>query len=100
MTPKYPHLLSPLVVRGKVFKNRMCASNSLPHFLQGPEPYPADTVIAHYENKAKSAAVVTCMGINNFSRGKQLPMFLDFGHFPDFDLYDTNCQNYLLQLVI
>ncbi len=98
MTPKYPHLLSPLVVRGKVFKNRMCASNSLPHFLQGPEPYPADTVIAHYENKAKSAAVVTCMGINNFSRGKQLPMFLDFGHFPDYDLYDTNCQNYLLQL--
>ena len=98
MTPKYPHLMSPLVVRGKVLKNRLAASNSLPHFLQGPEPYPADTVIAHYENKAKSAAIVTCMGINNFSRGKQLPMFLDFGHFPDFDLYDTCCQNYLLQL--
>jgi 2,4-dienoyl-CoA reductase-like NADH-dependent reductase (Old Yellow Enzyme family)/thioredoxin reductase len=25
-------------------------------------------------------------------------MDMDFGHFPDFDLYDTNCQNYLLQL--
>ena len=98
MTPKYAHLLSPLVVRGRVLKNRMACSNSLPHFLQGPEPYPADTVIAHYENKAKSAAIVTCMGINNFTRGTQLPMFLDFGHFPDFDLYDTTCQNYLMQL--
>ena len=95
---KFNHVLSPLVVRGKVLKNRLSASNSLPHFLQGPEPYPADPVIAHYENKAKSAAIVTCMGINNFSRGKQLPMFLDFGHFPDFDLYDTNCQNYLMQM--
>ena len=98
MGPKYAHLLSPLKIRNFVLKNRLSASNSLPHFLQGPEPYPADSVIAHYENKAKSAAIVTCMGINNFTRGKQLPMHLDFGHFPDYDLYDTNCQNYLLQL--
>ncbi len=98
MGPKYKHLLSPLKIRNFVLKNRIAASNSLPHFLQGPEPYPADSVIAHYENKAKSASIVTCMGINNFTRGKQLPMHLDFGHFPDYDLYDTNCQNYLLQL--
>ena len=98
MGPKYEHLLSPLKIRSFVLKNRISASNSLPHFLQGPEPYPADSVIAHYENKAKSASIVTCMGINNFTRGKQLPMHLDFGHFPDYDLYDTNCQNYLLQL--
>ncbi len=96
--PKYKHLLSPLKVRGYVFKNRLVAANSLPHFLQGPERYPADTVIAHYENKAKSAAVTTCMGINNFSAGLQMPMDADFSHFPDYDLYDTNCQNYLMQL--
>lgn len=95
---KYKKLMSPLVIRGHILKNRLEASNSLPHFLQGPEAYPADTVIAHYENKAKSAAIVTCMGINNGTRGKQLPMFVDFGHFPDFDLYDPSCQNYLLQL--
>ncbi len=99
MKPTYEHLLSPLVVRGHVLKNRMEAANSLPHFLQGPEPYPADSVIAHYANKAKNgAAIVTCMGINNFSRGNQLPMELDIAHFPDYDLYDPTCQNYLLQL--
>ena len=75
MSVKYPHVLSPLVIRGKVLKNRLEASNSLPHFLQGPESYPADSVITHYANKAKSgAAIVTCMGINNFSRGTRVPM--------------------------
>jgi len=99
MSSKYKHLLSPLEVRGFTLKNRMEASNSLPHFLQGPEPYPADPVITHYANKAKSgAAIVTCMGINNFSRGSKLPMELDIAHFPDYDLYDPTCQNYLMQL--
>ncbi len=98
MSPKYKHLLSPLKVGNFVLKNRLVASNSLPHFLQGPERYPADPVIAHYENKAKSAAITTCMGINNFTAGLQLPMDADFSHFPDYDLYDTNCQNYLMHL--
>ena len=40
MSVKYPHVLSPLVIRGKVLKNRLEASNSLPHFLQGPEFLP------------------------------------------------------------
>ena len=95
---KYYNIQKPLVIRNKVLKNRIIASNSLPHFLQGPESYPADPVIAHYENKAKNSAVTTVMGINNFSRGKQLPMFVDFGHFPDYDLYDANSQNYLMHL--
>ena len=97
--PKFKHLLEPLKIGNYVLKNRMCVSNSLPHFLQGPETYPADTVMAHYENKAKSAAIVTCMGINNFSRGTRVPMEADFTHFPDFDLYDPASQNYLMQMV-
>ena len=99
MSVKYPHVLSPLVIRGHVLKNRLEVSNSLPHFLQGPESYPADSVITHYANKAKSgAAIVTCMGINNFSRGMRVPMEADFTHFPDYDLYDPASQNYLMQL--
>ncbi|MDS0526015.1 FAD-dependent oxidoreductase [Clostridium sp. SHJSY1] len=98
MSKKYKNLMSPLKIRNFVLKNRMEASNSLPHFLQGPETYPADSVIAHYENKAKGAAITTCMGINNFTIGKQFPMDMDFGHFPDYDLYDCNSQNYLMQL--
>jgi 2,4-dienoyl-CoA reductase-like NADH-dependent reductase (Old Yellow Enzyme family)/thioredoxin reductase len=96
---KYPHLLEPLVVRNFTLKNRMESANSLPHFLQGPERHPADSVIAHYANRAKSgAAIVTCMGINDFNKDKHLPMEMDAPHFPDFDLYDAQCQNYLLQL--
>ena len=64
---KYPNLLKPITVRNFVLKNRMESSNSLPHFLQGPERFPADSVITHYANRAKSgAAIVTCMGINDF----------------------------------
>ena len=96
---KYPHVLSPLVVRGHVLKNRLEVSNSLPHFLQGNEPFPAESVITHYANKAKAgAAIVTCMGINNFSRDMIVPMEADFTHFPDFDLYTPACQNYLMQM--
>lgn len=99
MSLKYPNVLSPLVIRGHVLKNRLEASNSLPHFLQGGEPYPADGVITHYANKAKAgAAIVTCMGINNFSRDMIVPMDVDFTHFPDYDLYTPSCQNYLMQL--
>ena len=99
MKSTYPHLLSPLVIRGKVIKNRMESANSLPHFLQGPERYPADSVITHYANRAKSgAAIVTCMGINDFNADKHMPMEVDGPHFPDFDLYNPQCQNYLLQL--
>ena len=99
MSVKYPHVLSPLVIRGKVLKNRLEVSNSLPHFLQGPESHPVDSVLTHYANKAKAgAAIVTCMGINNFSRGMKVPMEADFTHFPDYDLYDPASQNYLMQL--
>ena len=97
--PKFKHLLEPLKIGNYVLKNRMCVSNSLPHFLQGNEPFPAESVITHYANKAKAgAAIVTCMGINNFSRDMIVPMEADFTHFPDFDLYNPACQNYLMQM--
>jgi 2,4-dienoyl-CoA reductase-like NADH-dependent reductase (Old Yellow Enzyme family)/thioredoxin reductase len=96
---KYEKLLSPLVVREKIIKNRMSSANSLPHFLQGPESFPADGVVTHYVNRAKSgAAIVTCMGVNNYTRGSGMPTEMDVAHFPDFDLYDPPSQNYLIQL--
>ena len=96
---KYPNLLKPLVIRNFTLKNRMESANSLPHFLQGPEKYPADSDIPHEANWAKSgAAIVTCMGINDFNEDKHMPMEVDGPHFPDFDLYNSQCQNYLLQL--
>lgn len=77
----------------------MESANSLPHFLQGPENYPADSVIAHFANRAKAGAgIVTCTGINDFNKDKHMPMDIDIMHFPDFDLYNPQAQNYLVQL--
>lgn len=99
MSIKYKTLLSPLKIGPFTLKNRMVSSNSLPHFLQGPETYPADPVFTHYVNRARSgAAIVTCMGINNMLRGKQIPTEVDAAHFPDFELYNPLAQNYLIQL--
>ena len=99
MSKKYENLLKPIVIRGKVIKNRMISANSLPHFLQGPETFPADGIVTHYVNRAKSGAgIVTCMGINDFNEDKHMPMETDGPHFPDFHLYDAQSQNYLLQL--
>lgn len=99
MDSKYPNLLSPVKVRNFVIKNRMLSANSLPHFLQGPENFPADSVITHYANRAKAgAAVVTCMGINNDLRSKEIPFEEDIAHFPDMEIYDGRAQNYFVQL--
>ncbi|MDC7126210.1 MAG: FAD-dependent oxidoreductase [Spirochaetales bacterium] len=94
----YKHLMSPLKVRKFVLKNRMISATSIPHFLQGPESYPADGVIYHCLDKARGSAVVTCMGINNLTSDKNFPRDMDIGHFPDYNMYDTACQNYFLQL--
>lgn len=99
MSCKFPHLLSPLKIRNFVLKNRMECADSLPHFLQGPESYPAQGVIMHYANKAKGgAAIVTCKGINTFRRKHRTPIDANYTHWPDFDLYDPPSQNYLMQL--
>jgi 2,4-dienoyl-CoA reductase-like NADH-dependent reductase (Old Yellow Enzyme family) len=69
---KYAKRLEPFMIRGKIVKNRMASANSLPHFLMGSETFPAEGVIAHYANRAKAGAtIVTCMGINNMSRGSR-----------------------------
>ncbi len=99
MSSKYTALTSPLIIRGFVLKNRMYASNSTPHFLQGPELYPADGLFTHYVNRAKGgASIVTITGINNNVGMPKMDASKDTPHFPQFDLYDAQCQNYLVQL--
>lgn len=93
MHHKYPNLLSPLKVGNIVLKNRMTASPSRPHFIQGPELYPSDGLISHYAKKAKNgAALVTC---NAFS---PMPM-PDHSHDQVLDLYNGQCQHYIAQMV-
>lgn len=90
---KYPNLLSPLKVGAIVLKNRMTASPSRPHFIQGPEKFPSDGLISHYAKKAKNgASLVTC---NAFS---PMPM-PDHSHDQVLDLYNGQCQHYIAQMV-
>ncbi|MBN1627403.1 MAG: FAD-dependent oxidoreductase [Deltaproteobacteria bacterium] len=71
-TNRYSHLLSPLKIGNVVLRNRMLSTKALPHFLQGPETYPADATISHYANVAKNgAAVVTVSRVNIEERGIQ-----------------------------
>lgn len=100
MKTPYPHLLSPLKVGKFIFKNRMQSSNSLPHFSQGPEKYPADPTIAHFLGRAKSgAAFVTMAGFEDSINAPPFPDTLDMSHFPEFDLRDALCQNYMVELI-
>ena len=100
MAQPYPHLLSPLQCGKFIFKNRMQSSNSLPHFSQGPEKYPADPTIAHFLGRAKSgAAFVTLAGFEDSVNAPQFPDTLDMSHFPEFDLRNALCQNYMVELI-
>ena len=99
MKSAYPMLLSPLKIRNFTLKNRMESSNSQPHFHQGPEKYPAEGTFAHFVRRAKDgAAIVTLSAINDIFGMPELPASLDVAHFPHYDLYDAQCQNYITQL--
>lgn len=96
MGKKYSHLLSPLKIGNVVLKNRMLSSNSLPHFLQGPETFPSESVISHYAGVASNgAAVVTCFTQNIFPRTK---LQGDMAHMPMYDIKDPAVQNIFSQI--
>ena len=100
MMPTYSHLLSPLKIGKFILKNRMQASNSLPHFSQGPENYPADATMAHFIGRARNgAAFITFAGFEDSVDSPEFPDTLDMSHFPNFDLRDARCQNYMVEFI-
>jgi len=62
MPKYYPNLLSPIKIGNVIFKNRMTASTSKPHYLIGSDKYPTETLITHFANKAKNGAAIVSMG--------------------------------------
>ena len=65
-------LFQPLKIRNTIFKNRIEATTSEPHYLNGPETYPNDSVIQHYRDKAKGAAIVNVTGIGEYGDTKNI----------------------------
>lgn len=90
----YPHLYEPLKLTDRVvLKNRIIAAPSKPHFIQGPENFPATGLIKHYANKAKQgAALVVCSGGVDPEYEPNIPCF-------HYDVYNTHAQYYMGQLV-
>jgi 2,4-dienoyl-CoA reductase-like NADH-dependent reductase (Old Yellow Enzyme family)/thioredoxin reductase len=98
MSNRYRHLLSPLKIGNVVLKNRMLASNALPHFLQGPEAFPSEQVITHLANLARNGAAIVTFA--EWTNQAQRTSFNEDGkRFPMFDISDPSVQNYLSQLV-
>ena len=98
MSLKYEHILSPVKVGNLVLKDRLIAGNSLPHFLQGPEDYPAEPVIDHVATVAKNGAAVVTFA--DWTKKDQRTSFNEDGkRFPMFNLdNDPSVENYICQL--
>jgi len=95
---KYAHVCSPIQVGKLVLKSRFVSGNSLPHFLQGPEPYPAETVINHVVSCARNGAAVVTFA--DWTNPTQRQSFNEDGRrFPMFNLdQDPSVENYICQL--
>ena len=93
----YSHLLAPLRIGNTVLKNRMAVPNSLPHYFQGPEKYPAEGVMTFVTNLAKNgAAMITLAEWNDPMQRQQRG---DGKRFPSWDTTDPSVENYICQMV-
>lgn len=94
---RYHHLLSPLKIGNVVLKNRMMSCNATPHFLQGPENFPAESSRNYFVNLARNGAGVIIPRI--LSGRVRKDQHGDSAHMVIYDLEDTGVQNYLDQMV-
>jgi 2,4-dienoyl-CoA reductase-like NADH-dependent reductase (Old Yellow Enzyme family)/thioredoxin reductase len=93
----YSHLLSPLRVGNVFLKNRMVAANALPHFLQGPESFPAEPVIDHIAGLARNGAAMVTFA-DWFDQRQRTFFNPDGKRFPMYDPKDPSVENYLSQM--
>lgn len=96
---RYEKLLSPVMIGGQIIKNRLTYPNASPHFLQGPETYPADGYRAFAANLAKNgAAIVNFAEWANYPEQRVGPIDMDMTHMQAFDLTDPGVHNYISQM--
>ena len=96
---RYKQLLSPIFVGGQIVKNRLTYPNASPHFLQGPETFPADGYRAFAANLAKNgAAIVNFAEWAEYPQQRVGPMDMDMTHMQAFDMTDPAVHNYVSQM--
>lgn len=93
MKPRYHYINSPIRIRNTLLKSRFIYPTAQPHFLQGPESYPADPVVSFYCEMAKNGAAMVLVHdlANDFQRSIAA---YDIPHFAMYDLNDKGAQNY------
>lgn len=94
-TTKYPHLFTPMTIRGKVYKNRLIAAPTLfshsVYFL----PEIAENVYRMVENRAKGGFAAVSTGEISVNAEEGITLFverpIDFKHYegPDFEKMKT-----------
>lgn len=101
MSKQFPHIMSPVRIGNTVVKNRLLHPNASPHFMQGPETFPAESLMAHYSGLAKAGAgIVTIAEWDNYPGQRNLGgKAEDSRHMQAFDLTDPSVHNYICALV-
>ena len=67
MERKYPHLFSPLEIRGKVFRNRIFSAPNM--IFQIVDGRPTDYYVGYLAEKARGGAAVVTLGEVNICDG-------------------------------
>ena len=93
MAQRYEALTKPLKIRNTVLKSRFMYPCAQPHFLQGPELYPADPLVSYYCSIAKNGCAFII--VHDLANDTQRQMGgYDIPHFAMWDINDKGCQNY------
>lgn len=95
---KYKNLLRPIRVGDLIIKNRLMYPNASPHFLQGPEDYPAEGYRAFVANLARNGAGIISVAEWDDPNQRNFPADLDMSHMQSFDTRNPAVHNYLSQL--
>lgn len=91
---QYKHLLAPLTIRGKTFRNRMLAGpTGFAYFLRGPL---AEGTMAMLEERAAGGQAAVCVGENPVSYGHGRSDDPGHGAGPRYNMRDTDGEDFKL----
>jgi len=97
MSKKYAALLSPVRIGDVVLKNRMVFPNASPHFLQGPEDFPAEGYRAFMAGVARNGAALVTVAEWSDPKPRHIKG-IDIGHMQAWDFGNAAVRNYHSQM--